>query len=308
MKLLFVTDTHITRTPPKFRTSDFYFQIMGKWHEVFKVAYEKKVDLVVHGGDLFHTDNPDVQVIMDTMRLIDRDVYLCVGNHDFHSDSWQTLLDTTALGLMEHTKHIKIPKEDMVLDVGGKKMLIRFSHYFEKDDPNRFVVKDFDKYALVIMVVHDALVNEDMPFKHLLVSKLKVDADLVLCGHYHIPFKYSNNRTLFINPGSMTRLTRLEADMKRVPNMVYVEFDGINFKYQLVPFKSAQPWDIVFKTEQIEQAVKDERDLAEEFTNAIQASIGATNIEEMLVEVAKNENIDEGVVELCRKYLRKVAS
>lgn len=280
---------------------------MAKWHEVFKIAEEKKVDYVLHGGDLFHTDNPDVQVIVDTMRLMDRDVHLCVGNHDFRSDSWQTLLDTTALGLMEHTKHVIIPKEDMVLDVNGKKMLIRFSHYFQKDDPERFVVKGFEKYALVVMVVHDALVNEDMPFKHLLVSKLKVDADLVLCGHYHIPFKHSNNRTLFINPGSMTRLTRLEADMKRIPNMVYVDFDGINFKYQLIPFKSAQPWDVVFQTEQIQQAVQDDRNLAEEFTNAIQANIGSTNIEEMLVEVAKNENIDDSVVELCRKYLRKVA-
>lgn len=307
MKLLFVTDSHITRNTPKFRTPDFYFQIMAKWHEVFKVAQDKKVDFILHGGDLFHTDNPDVQVIVDAMRLMDKDVHLCVGNHDFRSDSWQTLLDTTALGLMEHTKHIIIPKEDMIVPVNGKKVLIRFSHYFEKDDPNRFVVKDFDQYALVIMVVHDALVNEEVQFKHLLVSKLKVDADLVLCGHYHIPFKYSNNRTLFINPGSMTRLTRLEADMKRIPNMVFVDFDGINFKYQLLPFKSAQPWDIVFQTEQIQQAIQDDRNLAEEFTNAIQTHIGATNIEEMLAEVAQNEHIDDSVVELCRKYLRKVA-
>jgi DNA repair exonuclease SbcCD nuclease subunit len=308
MKALFVTDNHLTKATPKYRTDGFYAQIMAKWAETYQVAAERGVDFVMNGGDIWHNPNPDMQVIIDAMKCVNVKTYVCCGNHDFKSDSWATLADTTALGLMEYTKHIIIPKEDVVIEEGGKKVLIRFCHYFTKDDPDRFVVKNFHDYALVIMVVHDALVNETMKFKHLLVDDLSVDADVVLSGHWHIPFKHQGKKTLFINPGSMTRLTRLPQDMERMPQMVYLEFDEQGFRYEMVPFKTALPWQEVFKTEQIIQDVADEKNLAEEFMGKIQASIGALNVEETIEQVAAEHSVSVKILDICRRYLKKVAA
>jgi DNA repair exonuclease SbcCD nuclease subunit len=56
---------------------------MNKWQEVFRIAKERNADFVIHAGDLFDVADPEVEVILDVMKVIDRRMYLVVGNHDW---------------------------------------------------------------------------------------------------------------------------------------------------------------------------------------------------------------------------------
>lgn len=57
MKILYMTDTHIRGTSPRSRTDDFQQAIREKIEEVIDIAERERVDLVLHGGDLFDRPN-----------------------------------------------------------------------------------------------------------------------------------------------------------------------------------------------------------------------------------------------------------
>jgi len=317
MRFLYVTDSHLTRAVPKYRTPQFFDQIMAKWAEVYAIAKERKADFVLHGGDLYHNDNPDVDVIVETIKRMSVPTYITVGNHDYKSDSYEGL-DSTAIGLMERSGFLKLTDKDIIIKepvppppgtsiATERRFLIRLSHYLDKKNADRFTLDSYKEYDWCILVCHDTIVNEPVRFKHVIASDIKTRFDLVLCGHYHYPFKMSVGNTLFINPGSMVRLTRDKKDMERMPQVLYVEYENGGPRYELVPLKSAVPWQEAFMVDKIEDDIADERKLAEEFVQAVQTNITALNAEETLETVAKEQGVDRAVVETCRTYLKRVA-
>lgn len=314
MKFLFVTDTHLTNMVPKYRTKDFFKQIMDKWSEVFLIAKERKVDFILHGGDIFHTSDPDVHVILETMKKMNKNipVYLTVGNHDYKSNNFDNVFDTTAMGLLEHAGYLKMPHDDLIFtDEAGVKILVRMIHYFQKKDfIEHFTFKEYKNYDYCVMVAHATIVNQPVKFKHITVEDLaqENDFDLVLCGHYHYPFDVKFKNTRFINPGSMTRLTKAEDDMKRIPQVVIVDVAyEQKVKIEYIPLKSSVHWNTAFQLEQIEEDKEDEQRLSEEFSEAVQGNaVSSFNVDEVIDLLSEQGHVSKDVVTTCKKYLEEV--
>jgi DNA repair protein SbcD/Mre11 len=314
MRFLFVTDTHLTNVVPKYRTKDFFKQIMAKWKEVFAIAKERDCTFIVHGGDIFQTYDPDVHVILETMRGMNKEIpfFLTVGNHDYKSDNLDHVYSTTAMGLLQHAGYVKVPNSDIILEdkITKKRVLLRVVHYFEKKDLiEKLTFKDYQDYDCCILVAHASIVNQPVKFKHMLASDLsrKCDFDLVLCGHYHIPFDAQIGHTRFINPGSMTRQTRSDEDMMRTPQVLIVDVNG-KMQIDKVKLKSALPWQQVYLTEEIEDAKEDEERLSEEFSEKVQTNVSSFNIDEVIDLLSEEKPELKEVVETCRKYLSTVSS
>ena len=53
MKFLFFTDTHIRGNNPQNRIDDFVQTLNVKLREVFEIAKNEEVDIILHGGDIF---------------------------------------------------------------------------------------------------------------------------------------------------------------------------------------------------------------------------------------------------------------
>ncbi len=91
MKLLFVSDTHLGYDLPtnscvekRCRGEDFF----RNFERVLEAAVEERVDLVLHGGDLFSQSSPPaplVERVYDTLlRFVSNDIplYIVPGNHE----------------------------------------------------------------------------------------------------------------------------------------------------------------------------------------------------------------------------------
>jgi DNA repair exonuclease SbcCD nuclease subunit len=294
---------------PKYRTKDFFKQIMTKWKEVFTIAKEKDCAFIVHGGDIFQTYDPDVHVILETMRGMDKSIplFLTVGNHDYKSDNLDHVYSTTAMGLLQHAGYVKVPNSDIILEdkVTKKKVLLRVVHYFEKKDiMEKLTFKNYQDYDCCILVCHASIVNQPVKFKHLLAEDLSrsSDFDLVLCGHYHIPFDAQLGNTRFINPGSMVRQTRADEDMMRTPQVLIVDVNG-KMQIEKVKLKTAVPWKEAYMLDEIEDDKEDEERLSEEFSEAVQKNVGSFNIDEVIDLLSEEKPELKEVVTVCRKYL-----
>jgi DNA repair protein SbcD/Mre11 len=315
MRFIYVTDTHLTNIPPKYRTKDFFQQMIEKWSEVYEIAKKEDCDFILHGGDLFHGTDPDVQVLLETIRKMDKKMplYLTVGNHDYKSNVFEHIAESTAMGLLEHAGYLKILKNDLVVEGGGLKILIRTVHYFQKDLREQFKLPDYKKYDYCILVCHATIVNKPVIFKHILASDLETNFDLVLCGHYHIPFDTQVGTTRFINPGSMSRRTRADEDMRRIPQVVLVSLAKDPQGYadaimSYIPLKSAVNWQKAFLLDQIEDDKEDEERLSEEFSESVQQSVTSFNIDEVIDLLSEERPELKEVIPLCRQYLTKARS
>lgn len=91
IKILFFSDTHLGFDYPvsgKSRTLRRGFDFFRNFHHILDVAREKKVDLVIHGGDLFYRSEVPVTIIDQAydalFHLADSQIPLVIvpGNHD----------------------------------------------------------------------------------------------------------------------------------------------------------------------------------------------------------------------------------
>ena len=67
LRFLFLTDTHIRGTNPQNRKDDFLKTLFDKMTEVFDLAKQNNVDIIIHGGDVF--DRPDISPSIHTSYL-----------------------------------------------------------------------------------------------------------------------------------------------------------------------------------------------------------------------------------------------
>ena len=85
MKILYLNDPHITAKNPASRLDDIQTTIKNKFIEVGEIAKAKQVDIVLIGGDLFHT--PDVSnkftgEVATIFQSYGLPIYVVPGNHD----------------------------------------------------------------------------------------------------------------------------------------------------------------------------------------------------------------------------------
>eukprot|EP01129_Flabellula_baltica_P005317 TRINITY_DN1916_c0_g1_i1.p1 TRINITY_DN1916_c0_g1~~TRINITY_DN1916_c0_g1_i1.p1 ORF type:complete len:658 (+),score=153.95 TRINITY_DN1916_c0_g1_i1:29-2002(+) len=107
MRILIVSDTHIgymerdpVRGGDSFRT----------WEEVLKLAYDREVDFILHGGDLFHSNKPSQKTIYKTMKSIRQ---YCFGNKPIditiHSDQSKNFPNFNTVNYEDPNFNIAIP-------------------------------------------------------------------------------------------------------------------------------------------------------------------------------------------------------
>ena len=94
MRFLFFTDTHIRGTNPQNRKDNFYNTLQLKIREVFDIARQNDVDIILHGGDIF--DRPDISpsLVREFALLLNEysfPIYAVAGNHDIYGQNPLTI-------------------------------------------------------------------------------------------------------------------------------------------------------------------------------------------------------------------------
>jgi len=313
--MLFFTDTHIRGTNPQNRKDNFVDTIFRKLEEVFDIAKENDVDILIHGGDIF--DRPDIapSLVRDFIVLIDRyslPIYAVAGNHDMFGQNPVTL-NRTMLGLLDGAGIIRLlsPGEKLYFKDGNKKIQLTGQHYFYGLDVDSgkqsYIVKKDKDVDVAVHIVHGMLLEklffEGMAYT-LIEDILDTEADITLSGHYHSGFttKCIDNK-YFINPGSLVRINNSLNELLRMPKVVLLDLQN-EIKIQELYLKRALPGEEVLDRTKVETMAFRERKLSE-FIQSVNSTgnYDTFDINNIIEQISKQQNLKEEVIKEALKRI-----
>lgn len=256
MKFLYFTDSHFTAKNPSSRIDNIQDTIKRKLNDIKDIINEERIDVVLHGGDLFHS--PDVSnkfcgELATILKSFNVPIYVVPGNHDIFGHNMATI-DNTKLGLFEKTGVVKLLTRDnpQVFNDNGFLIGVEGQEFHIEIDTD--ISKDYKVYNksvdFSILLIHSMLLDHEFfnGIKHTQIKDVITDANIVLAGHYHPGFKtIEQNGTTFINPGSMLRVDSSIGSYNYTPSVVVIDSSKNGTTYNVIPLKSAKNAKEVFK-------------------------------------------------------------
>ncbi|MCL6634588.1 MAG: metallophosphoesterase [Peptococcaceae bacterium] len=250
MRLIYLTDTHIQGGRPENRRDDFLEALFGKFTEIIGLCRRLKVDFVIHGGDLFDRPQPD-QKSLDLFRWLlkelDLPVYCIAGNHDL-IDQRLDSLEQTALGYLARNRWVRLlqPGEKTYLANNSCVVQLSGQHFYggidRKKNSRDYMVKK-RRCDLAVHVVHGMLLPRPFSDKVpcTLISEVAgTEADFTLGAHAHLGYHETAGGKFFLNPGALARLTGLEKELVRIPQVLYLDFTS-TASYSFIPLRTVRP-------------------------------------------------------------------
>ncbi|MCL6559270.1 MAG: metallophosphoesterase [Firmicutes bacterium] len=265
MRLIYLTDTHIQSGTPENRKDDFLHSMHDKFMELISLCRRLRIDFVIHGGDLFDVPQPDTRsldLLRWLLKELDLPVYCIAGNHDLVEQRLDSL-ESTALGYLARHRCIRLlqPGEKVYLANSNCVVQLSGQHYHVNIDRNLngsgYKVKK-KRCDLAIHVVHGMLVPRAFSDKvrcTLIADIADTEADFTLGGHAHLGYHENSAGKFFLNPGALARLTNLERELTRTPQVVYLDFSS-NASYSFIPLLDVRPGNEVMD---IEGRIKNEK-------------------------------------------------
>lgn len=299
-KILFATDFHFRSMRPISRLDENFLDT-----QVAKLEYlasiSKDMNLAILGGDIF--DRPDIGpgVIIKVMRALAKfkcRVVTVIGNHEVYGYEGQSI-ERSALGVL--FEHGCIERLDYI-DLPG--VHIYGMHAFDKPT---WTVPDATEKKII--VAHKMITNSPIPNVDCILVKdlaLATNADIVLSGDIHYPHDVEIGSKLFINPGSMSRMSI--ADRDRMPQAVVltIELDG-DVDYEFVPVP-AKPGDKVFNitdyaAKQVSEAHT--KDFVKTYASVVfSVKAESHKIADVLARFMKENNIPDNMQGMVNTYYK----
>lgn len=264
MKIIHITDSHGTAKGPESRQDVYYLSFLKKIYELQHVVKHENIDYIIHTGDLFHNARPSDKFtgqVAEFIKNMGIPFYVVPGNHDIEGYTTATI-DQTKLGLLAKAGVITILDRDNPLLLighhGEEEYTVAVSgqeYYAHIDEGN---MRDFemqqDEADLNILAIHGYLTNtpQHPDIKCTMCKDIVSDADIILAGHYHRQFEWSDGQNLDIfNPGSMMRVEQTEYNRTHTPQYGILNIDlndkgYLEWDYSFHEFKIAEPSEVVF--------------------------------------------------------------
>lgn len=297
-KFLYITDIHFGAKPIA-RKDNYNESILKKFEWVLKLARKNKC-IVLIGGDLFDTPRIkflELNTIVEMLsRYSDVEIHCIHGNegHDgFASVSPLTLVKMT--GLICNDDKYKDFKNTRVIFAGHGFDFMEVPGLIKEDKKN-------------ILMTHLTITKEPVIFDHILMKDFWTPADVVLVAHYH-PYQglVTENDTLFVAPGALSRRKKVSHDIGRTPKAVYLtvsEGGAVRTKEIDIPCEM-DVW-----VEKISIDISDDllySELNKEVDNMKQIIDNRNSfltMEDLMDVYAKSVGADDRIVKICKDRLK----
>ena len=322
MKILHITDSHGTVKGPESRKDVYYITFLKKLYELGFIVKKKNIDMIVHTGDLFHTARVSDKFagqVSEMIKAMGIPFYVVPGNHDIEGYTTDTI-DQTKLGLLAKAGVVTILDRENPIRItanqNGEEYTVAISgqeYYAHIDEGN---MKDFemqqDEADLNILAIHAYLTDtpQHPDIKCTMCQNVVTDADLILTGHYHRAFEWSDGQNLDIfNPGSMLRVEQTDYNKTHIPQygILDIELDSsgnIVWDYKFHQFKIAQPSTVIFDYSS-KYKVKTSSITLDGFKNSIANTMTAiqpsSTIDKIITDICIASNIDTTLQNLALK-------
>jgi len=299
---------------------DYSNAVLAKFDWVVDYAIERRVDAIIHGGDWFDAFEASESVKIRLMQILikarDRKIQVVTtpGSHDVHGYNLDTL-GRASLGVLEAAGLVTVLRWGdswiwMDPAEGDGVSVIGCPHTIDLDsEADKYYIQRSGVDGFVILVAHGNLVDHELPqgFDHTRIEDVKVDADLVLSGHYHAgyPLHRRVDGVTFANPGSLARVDDSRRNRARVPSVCYIEVwpktGGVRppVTVDTVPVKIAA--DDVFgdKEPEVDDVLVDVSKLVDYFREETDA-VGATVDLDDMIQRVRLDGVDPGLVTRAR--------
>ena len=202
MKVGFISDCHLgyktgkktTETRVNLREQDG----LDAFEESILDMIDKKVDLVIIGGDLFDSPNPSINTVVSTQKIFEKltdnkiPCYIITGNHDTsdikYDHSASVLVNNKAGGIYSFEEPIVVREMENV-------RFYFISHQSNEEQAKTFDSLDIDNDYINIMVTHgscfdnymgEIIKNDQEPREIVIPEKIiELNWDYILMGHIH---------------------------------------------------------------------------------------------------------------------------
>lgn len=276
------------------------------------------MDLVIHGGDVFHTPDVSNKFTGELAKIIKSwgvDTYVTPGNHDVYGYNLDTL-NNTKLGLLSNTGVIKIldRANPLVFERNGKKIAIEGQEYHKDIDKN--VAEDFKITKMDadynILVYHGMLLDHEFfdGVHHTRLEAVNTMADLILAGHYHPGLTQTTiNGVTFCNPGSVLRIENTAKNRKAEPKIALINIDdtSLELNIEYIKLQSALPGDQVFKAGKSEQKASYENSLSDFHSKLQQRKFFGVDLIAMVNDYADSNPDDKMICESVKESINRYA-
>jgi DNA repair exonuclease SbcCD nuclease subunit len=218
---IITSDWHLRDSIPRCRMDDFW---KTQWN---KVAYIKSLQKrykipILHGGDLFHTWKCPPLLLSQTILKIPDNFHTIIGNHD----------------MPEHNKELMGKSGLFTMEVAGALNVIKQNSYGD-DSP---LVINMELNTRKIIIAHEmSSRSTKTPYASktpLYYLKKYPEADLIIMGHNHKPFKVEYKGRLFVSPGSLTRQESSQYGFK--PRVYFYYSESNTLKAHYIPIESPE--------------------------------------------------------------------
>ena len=324
MKILHLTDSHLTAKTPSSRQDVYSHAILRKFEDLTELIHQHDVDCVIHTGDVFHTPRISLDIAGKLAHIFldwGVPIYVVPGNHDIDGYNLSTI-HQTMLGFLARTGVIQLLTRRRSFDIpydcpDGTRLYVHLEgqEYYDKIDtgnPMDYALlepKDFN-----ILGVHGMLMEKpyfpEVP--HTLIEEVETDADVVLVGHYHPGFKPTfHNQTQFLNPGSLGRvdiahrepfayLLDIRHQGKRNPKLYLHD-------YQPISLPSAAVSDDIFDFNAHQEKKTKKQNLLQ-FKASVEEAMTLSqscSMEQLLEELAKTANFSTQTITKAKEMMNQ---
>lgn len=281
-----------------------------KLEEIISIANKEKVDILLHGGDVF--DRPDlspnvVGQFAQVFRKANAPIYAISGNHDTFGHNPETI-NRTMLGLLDAFGIVSIirpetpvifEEEDLKIQISGQPY-----HYdIDQRDPKLDYYPSNEQSAdKLIHLVHSMLVEKALPdgIPHTLIDHIwTTTADIILTGHFHGGFGIKERGGKYIcNPGAIARINNHWSEINRMPTIIIGEVTKRDIVLKEHTLTVALKGEEVLDRSFLEKAVHQEEKLTA-FIQQVkeQSELQTINMNQIIHEIASMSNVEEQVRE-----------
>lgn len=308
-KAITFTDIHLADKNPASRKDNYLESIFNKLEQARAICEERKVDVAICAGDIFHLKTPmknSHYLVSQTVSLLKRfpcPVLSIYGNHDIRQDNISTLTKQPFYTLVK-SGAVHYLEEEFY---NNKTIRIFGMDYVSNPD-----YADFNKEnkgeKVQICVAH---VNASSKFDDLFGERVytyqelsKTSPDVFVFGHYHpdqgievITGKH------FINVGSLSRGSLKKDELSRIPNLGYIEVDdSFNIKCEKIPLTVLSS-DEIFDLEQKEKEDQEQEEIESFITEMKNKLVVKDN--DNLEDKIKTFGFEKNIIDRALEYFER---
>jgi len=305
-KVITFTDIHLADKNPMSRIDAYTDAILNKLEQVRDICVERKIDVALCGGDIFHIKTPTknshylVSRTLDVFKRFPCPIYSIYGNHDLRQDNITTLPKQPFYTLVKSGALTYL--RDELFDNGNIRI-------FGMDYCSFPLEEEFNKEnkgeKLQICVAH---VNASSKFSDLFGEKVYkyqdlqyTSPDVFVFGHYHPDqgIELHNNKH-FINVGSLSRGSLKKDELNRIPSLGYIEIsDDYKIKCEKIKLH-VLPADKIFDIEMKNKEEKEQEEI-EKFITEMKENITVNKTDDICKKI-KSLNFEKSIIDKAMYY------